>query len=150
MDYCLTVRGTIGFEAASHGIRVLTAGTGRYDHRGFTTDSATRDEYLRRLSCIQTIPRLSAAERELAERFAYGLLVLRPLWLTTFTIEHDRDVEATTRIWFNARSREEMRNAADSRALAAWAGDRSAEDFIWPQARAALDVGAEAAAPADA
>ena len=38
MDYCLTVRGTIGIEAAYRGIPVLTAGTGRYDRRGFTID----------------------------------------------------------------------------------------------------------------
>ena len=36
MDYCLTVRGTIGIEAARMGIPVLTAGTGRYDRKGFT------------------------------------------------------------------------------------------------------------------
>ena len=82
MDYCLTVRGTIGIEAASFGIRVLTAGTGRYDHRGFTTDSETRETYLARIAAIETLPRLSAAEQELAERFAYGAFMLRPFALT--------------------------------------------------------------------
>ncbi len=42
MDYCLTVRGTIGMEAARLGIPVITAGTGRYDHRGFTVDFGIR------------------------------------------------------------------------------------------------------------
>ncbi|MBI3306197.1 MAG: hypothetical protein HYZ84_00115 [Candidatus Omnitrophica bacterium] len=55
MDYCLTVRGTIGIESASFGIPVLTAGTGRYDHKGFTVDAATREEYLRNVSRIETL-----------------------------------------------------------------------------------------------
>ena len=141
MDYCLTVRGTIGIEAASFGIRVLTAGTGRYDHRGFTTDSDTRDEYLRRVSAIETLPPLTAAERELAERFAYGAFLLRPLPLTTLSIEHARDIEATTRIRLNARSSTELRAAADLQALAAWAADGHQEDFLWdlPRRDAVLD-----------
>ena len=35
MDYCLTVRGTVGLEAACQGIPVITGGTGRYDRKGF-------------------------------------------------------------------------------------------------------------------
>src|SRR5208283_4163784 len=45
IDYCLTVCGTVGIEAARLGIPVLTAGSGPYDHRGFTVDSNSREEY---------------------------------------------------------------------------------------------------------
>jgi hypothetical protein len=131
MDYCLTVRGTIGIEAASFGIRVLTAGTGRYDHKGFTTDSKTREEYLERLDHIQDIPPLSDSERELAERFAYGAFIIRPLPLTTLSIEHERDIEATTRIWINAKSALDLASAPDLNAFAEWAADRTSEDFLW-------------------
>jgi hypothetical protein len=153
MDYCLTVRGTIGIEAASFGARVLTAGTGRYDHRGFTTDSETREEYLERVSHIHTLPPLTAAERELAQRLAYGAFVVRPLPLSTLSIEHERDIEATTRVCMNARSREDLVSAVDLRALAEWAADRTQEDFLWcpeelePQAR--QEGQAAAAAPAN-
>ena len=51
MDYCVTVR-NVGIEAASFGIPVFTAGTGRYDRRGFTID-LTREEYLDRLRLIR-------------------------------------------------------------------------------------------------
>lgn len=132
MDYCLTVRGTIGIEAASLGARVLTAGTGRYDHRGFTEDSATRDEYLARLAAIESLPALTASERALAQRFAYGAFVLRPLPLTTLSIDHARDVEATTRIRLNASSADDLRRGADLQAFAAWAADGRQEDFLWP------------------
>jgi hypothetical protein len=139
MDYCLTVRGTIGIEAASFGIRVLTAGTGRYDHRGFTTDSDTREAYLSRIGAIETLPRLSAAEQELAERFAYGAFMLRPFPLTSITIEHERDVEATMRIRVNARSSDELRRAPDLTAFAAWASDGQQEDFLTVPESISLD-----------
>ena len=131
MDYCLTVRGTIGIEAASFGIRVLTAGTGRYDHRGFTTDSATREEYLDRLARLPGLPAMSAAERTLAERYAYAAFLLRPLPLSSVVISHDRDLEATTRVRVAARTSDELRTAPDLRAFAAWAADRAHEDFLW-------------------
>lgn len=136
MDYCLTVRGTIGIEAARLGIRVLTAGTGRYDHRGFTIDSATRAEYLASLATIETIAPMTAAERELAERFAYGAFVLRPLPLTTLTIEHGRDKKATVKVRINARTSDEVRHAPDLTAFAAWAADPTKEDFLWEPADA--------------
>src|SRR5207247_2842701 len=56
MDYCLTVRGTIGMEAPCYVIPVVTAGTGRYSGRGFTVDSRDRDEYLARLAALETVP----------------------------------------------------------------------------------------------
>lgn len=131
MDYCLTVRGTIGIEAATFGARVLTAGGGRYDRRGFTTDSDSRDDYLHRIATLETLPRLSAAETELARRFAYGAFVRRPLPLTSLSIEHARDIEATTRIVMNARSSDELRRAGDLQAFGAWAADGRQEDFLW-------------------
>ncbi len=129
MDYCLTVRGTIGIEAASLGIRVITAGSGRYDRRGFTVDSGSADEYLARLGSLEAVPPMTSNERELAERFAYGAFRVRPFFLTSLAIEHQRDVAATTVVSLKARSADELRSAPDLRAFAAWAADRSREDF---------------------
>ena len=139
MDYCLTVRGTIGIESACLGIRVLTAGTGRYDHRGFTTDAATREDYLAKVAAIQDLPALSSHERELAERFAYGAFVLRPLPLTAITIDHARTIEATMTVRVNATSSEMLRRSPDLIALGAWAADREAEDFLWRPAAEPLE-----------
>lgn len=132
MDYCITVRGTIGIEAACHGIRVLTAGTGRYDRRGFTLDSNTPEQYLHRLHTLHAIGPMSAAERTLAERYAYGAFVLRPWRLKTWTIDHGQDGEATLQVELNARSAREIADAGDMRAFAAWVRDRSREDFLEP------------------
>ena len=130
MNYCVTVRGTIGLEAATFGIPVVTAGTGRYDHKGFTIDSATREEYLNRLARIEDLPQPTAPQRELAERFAYGQLILRPLSLETITIEYERDAEATMRVGLKARSSDDLRNASDIKAFAEWVGHSTDEDFL--------------------
>lgn len=137
MDGCVTVRGTIGVEAATFGIAVVTAGTGRYDRRGFTFDSETRSEYLNRLAHMQDLPQPTEAQRNLAERFAYGMFIMRPLSLETLTIDYGRDAQATMRVEFNASSPESIRNAPDLRALAQWLGHSTSEDFIDRPARVA-------------
>ena len=132
MDYCLTVRGTIGVEAASFGIPVLTAGTGRYDRRGFTIDFETREAYLDRVAHIEELPALSAAQRELAQRFAYGVFILRPLMLRTVAIEFRRDAHATLRTRLAIRSGEEWHRATDLRAFAQWVSESQAADYLNP------------------
>jgi len=131
MDYCLTVRGTIGIEAAALGIQVVTAGTGRYDHRGFTVDPSNRGEYLQLIAALEQLAPQSPAGHDLARRFAYGALVLRPLPLSSLSIDHARDLEATTHIRLNARSADDLRCAGDLQAFARWAADRDREDFLW-------------------
>lgn len=129
MDYCVTVRGTVGIEAAVFGIPVLTAGTGRYDHKGFTLDSGSTEEYLQRLSNIQEIPSLTPSQRELAQRFAYGVFVRRPLHLETITLEYQQDRRATLRATVNARTAIDWRDAPDLNAFAKWVRSSDA-DFL--------------------
>jgi hypothetical protein len=133
MDYCVTVRGTVGIEAASFGIPVLTAGTGRYDRLGFTVDSESRGQYLDRLAHIQDLPLLTARERELAERFAYGVFIARPLTLRTVALEYQRDAKASLQTRVCLPKGQELHAAADLRALAAWI-QSGQEDFLSPHA----------------
>ncbi|MBM4439473.1 MAG: hypothetical protein FJ027_03565 [Candidatus Rokubacteria bacterium] len=140
MDYCLTVRGTIGMEAPCYGIPVLTAGTGRYSGRGFTIDAKTRAEYLGRLARIQDIPRLGPAEIELARRHAYALFKLRPFPIDSFrlmfpgvdTPSHPLDHDVDVRV----RSTAELRGAADLNAFATWAVDGKRLDYLAPRSGA--------------
>jgi hypothetical protein len=104
----VTVRGTIGIEPALFGIPVITAGTGGYDRRGFTTDSTSREEYLRRLATLASSPRLSPEQTELAERYAYGTFFGRPLTLVGASLEYARDGGATPTIKIRCQSREGM------------------------------------------
>lgn len=130
IDYAVTVRGTIGIEAASFGIPVLTAGTGRYDRRGFTVDSDSREEYLARIARIQEIPPLPPTQRDLAERFAYGLFLARPMPLETVALRYRRDEKATLDVDIRASGAEDWRRAADLAAFARWIRDSREADFL--------------------
>jgi hypothetical protein len=142
MDYCLTVRGTVGIEAARMGIPVLTPGTGRYTHRGFTIDTDSREQFFERVAHIQEIPRLSKAQRELAERYAYGLFVLRPLALETFTFEYLKNGDEAgackitskdnikIRSSIRAKNRNDWLRASDFRDLVGWLGNSTQQDFL--------------------
>jgi hypothetical protein len=133
MDYCLTVRGTVGLEAACRGIPVLTGGTGRYDGKGFTVDSKTPRQYLERIAQLQDIPRLSAVQVELAERFAYGLLLLRPLPLSSIAVVYDKEStieNLSNPVAINLRIREDWEEAPDLRAFVNWATKSDDEDFL--------------------
>lgn len=137
MDYCVTVSGTVGIEAASLGIPVLTAATGRYSHKGFTIDSESREQYLGTIARIQDIPRLSTSQRALAERFAYGLFVMRPLPLKTVAFQYP-DHEAASEVFIraktqiNIRTTEDWYQASDLKAFAHWVNDSRQPDFLMP------------------
>jgi CDP-glycerol glycerophosphotransferase (TagB/SpsB family) len=129
-DYVVTVRGTVGIEAALFGIPVVTAGTGRYAGRGFTLDSTTREQYLEKLANLETYPRLSAGQIELAERFAYGTLFCRPLPLSSVSLEFERDGTATPKVVAHCQTRQQWLTAPDMRQLADWLAEGKSEDII--------------------
>jgi len=131
-DYVVTVRGTVGIEAALFGIPVVTAGTGRYDRRGFTLDSSTRQEYLQKLAELEQYPRLSAGQVELAERYAYGVFLCRQLALSSASLNYERDGVATPRVKVHCQTRQEWLSAPDMLLLAGWIADRKAEDMLVP------------------
>lgn len=129
MDYCVTVRGTIGIEAAAYGIPVITAGTGRYDRHGFTIDSASQKEYLELLSNIHTIPPLSNEQIELAQKFAFGTFLLRPFDLKSMRVTYERDKTASSRIEFLLSSPEELEQTEDIKKFANWFIDGKNDDY---------------------
>lgn len=100
MDYCLTVRGTIGIESAAYGVRTLTAGTGRYDRLGFTHDFDNKADYLQCLSQLEKVPAMSAGEVELARKFAWAIFKMRHLKIEPLDWQVDRDETATQRVNF--------------------------------------------------
>lgn len=130
MDYCLTVRGTIGIEAAMWGIPVLTAGSGRYDARGFTIDSTSADEYLGKVRNIDRIGHLTSHQRELAERYAYAVFVGRLLNLESVSLGYRRDSKASTVVRVHCTTRRQWAQARDLNLFANWLNERAAEDFI--------------------
>ena len=105
MDYCLTVRGTVGLESAIFGKLVLTAGTGRYDNFGFTLDSDTTHQYLKRIAELHTLPMPDNFQIELARRYAYGLFISRPLETRSISFGYSRDLSATLTTTLNLPNR---------------------------------------------
>lgn len=77
-DFGVTVRGTVGLELPCFGVPVLTAGTGRYAGKGFTVDSATREEYLTKIRAIHYIPPLTDEQTRRGQRYAYFVFRARP------------------------------------------------------------------------
>jgi hypothetical protein len=135
MDYCVTVRGTVGLEAAARGIPVLTAGTGRYDHMAFTIDSESEAEYLARIAHIADIAPMSPAQRELAERYAYGLFILRPLPLTSVTLEFEKGNDPANyfaRTRYRVASAGDWWSSADFGSFAKWLNEGGQPDFLMP------------------
>jgi hypothetical protein len=130
MDYCLTVRGTIGIEAAMFGIPTLTAGTGRYDHLGFTIDSNSREEYVARLARLQDIAPLTYDQKELAQRFAYGVFRLRPFDLDSMTFAFSQDARASLGVDYRAKSISDLVASADLQGFADWVCRSSKEDWL--------------------
>lgn len=92
IDYALTVRGTVGIEAAAFGVRTLTAGTGRFDGRGFTLDFDDVKDYKSTLMNLSEVKAMSIAEIDLARRYAYGVFLCRLIDTTSVlsdVIQHD-------------------------------------------------------------
>jgi hypothetical protein len=71
IDVGITVRGTVGMELPCFGKLTLTAGTGRYSGLGFTNDSNTSDEYLKKINIIEDLPTMTEDEILLAKKHAY-------------------------------------------------------------------------------
>lgn len=112
MDYCLTVRGTIGIEASAFGINTFTAGTGRYDRKGFTHDFNSREDYISCIRYIENICPMSKDKIELARRYAYGIFILRPIYLDLLEHRHNQDEKASIKFSMLFKTKEEFEASA--------------------------------------
>jgi hypothetical protein len=133
IDYCLTVRGTVGMEAALLGRTVLTAGTGRYDRHGFTVDSASIEEYLTRLESLETLPPPTESMRELAEKYAYGIFICRPLRLNCFNLSFAKDATASLVAGCSARTAEELAAAPEIVKIGEWLSSNEKDYLDCPE-----------------
>ena len=82
-DFGITVRGTSGLEMAALGRTVITAGTGRYEGRGFTCDPQNQNVYRTLLRSMPDIPQITPEQTELAQRYAHGIFLVKPFTLST-------------------------------------------------------------------
>jgi hypothetical protein len=104
MDYCLTVRGTIGIESSAMGIKTLTAGTGRYDNKGFTYDFNTKEEYLEAIENIEQTPDMTDEMIKLAQIHAYYIFKHRALRVDKVNIDYEKDSKASLKVAYKFKS----------------------------------------------
>ena len=88
LDYCITVRGTVGIESALFEKKVITCGTGRYDNLGFTIDFENKKKYFSFLKNIANENLRPDKKTNLAYKFAYYSLLKRPLFPNTKVSEY--------------------------------------------------------------
>jgi hypothetical protein len=117
---CLTVRGTVGIEAAAFGLSVVTAGTGRYDRLGFTRDVKTRDEYFRVLESVADLPAPTPKQTELARRYAFGAFMVRPLDTRAIRFSYSRSRSASLEVAISDAARTGLFGCEDVEAVDRW------------------------------
>lgn len=128
-DFCVTVRGTVGIEAAVRGIPVIIAGTGRYSDLGFTVDHPTRDAYLDTLKKLPAVPPLTDSQIELARRFAYGLFISRPTPISSVPFGFGQDGKGKLEVDINPDFLKAPYDAADVTAISNWV-ESGSDDFV--------------------
>jgi hypothetical protein len=123
-DYGVTVRGTIGMELPCFGVPVVTAGTGRYSHRGFTIDAASAAEYSRILLNLHTVPPLDAEQIRLARRHFHAAMLRRPVPMKSFILDFDANTfglpDLKQNTFLKARSPDALVESSDLGLVADW------------------------------
>lgn len=133
IDYCITVRGTVGLEAPCFGVPVFTAGTGRYSGMGFTVDSSSQAEYLQKMRTIQEYPRLSREQTSLARRHAWGVFEKRLFFFDSFDLTRRlRGNALETCVDLSVRNVHELERAKDLRSFADFVLNSRDEDYLQP------------------
>ena len=128
-DFCLTVRGTVGIECASYGLVVITAGDGRYDKHGFTIDIKNISDYKKLLKNIHLLPKMSKTKIELAQKFAFGVFLMRPIELTSINFMYQKTREADLDVSLNMEEFFDFKKSYDTNVIKDWL-DSGNYDFI--------------------
>ena len=82
LDYCFTIRGTVGIEAALRNKVVITAGTGRYDNRDFTYNFDDKKKYFEFINNLHNFKHTKKDIVKNAEKFAYIAFICKTFDLT--------------------------------------------------------------------
>ncbi|MBN1566183.1 MAG: hypothetical protein JXA10_20260 [Anaerolineae bacterium] len=135
VDYVLTVNGTVGMEFPCYGVPALLAGTGRYDHRGFTLDSASKEEYFVQLTTLHTVPKLDEPTQQLARQHFAALMLCRQYSLDdALPMQLKRVHEAQSNVHDNieiaATSLEEFKAFTSLQNLGGWLGESREPDLF--------------------
>ena len=135
-DFGITVRGTPGLEMASMGKTVITAGRGRYDRAGFTTDPNSTDEYRSLLAQLPDLPRMTEEQVTLARQYMHAVFVRKAFHVTSLDTVLATGKQSLTQyndllLLPSAKLRgQPPAEWPDVKKLARWLSDRSQRDYI--------------------
>ena len=132
-DYGITVRGTSGLEMAAMGKVVVTAGTGRYEGRGFTVDPPTIEAYLEVLNTLHEMHPPDEDTVLLAKRYAYAIFLLKPFEMTSLIprlATGKKRVVASDDMLYSLRPMHEGRLPEDVSRFSDWALDAGKVDLL--------------------
>lgn len=103
LDYCFTIRGTVGIEAALRNKIVITAGTGRYDNRDFTYNFNNKNKYFEFISNLHNFKHTKKDIVKNAENFAYIAFICKTFELkaANFFFEKDNLANLNLKIDYN-------------------------------------------------
>tara|TARA_B100000579_G_scaffold400955_1_gene383037 strand:- start:632 stop:2200 length:1569 start_codon:yes stop_codon:yes gene_type:complete len=131
-DVALTVRGTVGCELACFGVPVITAGTGRYSHQGFTLDPKTKKEFFNYLNNINNIKKISSKKIKLARIYTYGSLIGRSIKMDGININYNYNgisLEKSNVVEI-PKTYDELIKKSDIKKIIYWIKNKSFEDLM--------------------
>ena len=129
IDYCLTVRGTVGIEAACFGIPVITAGTGRYNGLGFTRDHENKQEYLKTIENLHNFNLDVKKTKELAIKYAHSLYISRTFKTNFINFYFEKDGSNSIRFNIMQNEHNEIFDSLNVEKLMKWF-DSGDEDYL--------------------
>lgn len=137
IDYVLTVNGTVGMEFPCFGTPALLAGTGRYDHRGFTIDPSSRADYFARLKSLHEVPRLDHATQVAARKHFYAVMLRRQASLEDVAPmellrRHEAQSDVHDNISIAVRSLEAFENVPSVKRVGDWMAFDRTPDLLEP------------------
>ena len=94
LDYCITVRGTVGLEAAMRGKYVITAGTGRYENKGFTHNYMDISSYRKTIENLDIFESSLNDIKSQANKFAYISLICKNFIPDNFNFYYKQNIKS--------------------------------------------------------
>ena len=91
LDFCFTIRGTVGIEAALKNKIVITAGTGRYDDRGFTYNFKDKQDYYEFINNLHNFKHTKKDVVKNAEKFAYIAFICKTFEINSANFFYEKD-----------------------------------------------------------
>ena len=129
LDYCITVRGTTGLECALFEKPVITAGSGKYSHKGFTYDFQTKENYLK---CLKDLPELPKQNIDytLAKKYAYYALIKKPFKIEFTDVCFEKNISANLKNNIKINNYLEFINSNDVKTISNWIKSERKDNLI--------------------